>query len=66
MPYKCEGKNLMHQKNGKWSIKQHCSSEENCKKAMGLLEGLESGSIKKSEVGKKKETAQIKKLRKVI
>lgn len=54
MPYKCEGSNLMHQKGGKWSVKQHCSSPANCHKAMGLLEGLESGSIKKEDVGKKK------------
>jgi len=56
MPYKF-GPNMMsimHQKGGKWKIKQHCTSVENCKKAMRLLQGLESGSIKKSEVGKGK------------
>lgn len=47
MPYKCEGNNLYHYKNGKWSIKQKCSSPENCKKAMGLLYGIEKGTIKK-------------------
>ena len=55
MPYKCQGSDLMHYKNGEWSLKQHCSSQENCKKAMGLLYGLESGSIKKSEVGNPRE-----------
>ncbi len=52
-PYKCEGNKLMHKKDGKWSIKQVCTSHEKCVKAMGLLYGLESGDIKKSEVGKK-------------
>jgi len=54
MPYKCIGSDLYHQKGGKWSIKQHCSSPENCKKAMGLLYGLESGAVKESQVGKGK------------
>jgi len=44
----------MHKKNGVWSIKQKCSSPENCKKAMRLLYGVESGAIKKGEVGKPK------------
>jgi len=56
MPYKCNGSTLMHQKNGKWSVKQQCSSPENCHKAMGLLYGLESGSIKKSQVGQIKKS----------
>lgn len=54
MPYKCVGSDLYHQKDGTWSIKQKCSSPENCKKAMGLLYGIESGSIKSSQVGKPK------------
>ena len=53
MPYECRGSDLYHQKDGKWSVKQHCSSPTNCKKAMKLLEGIEHGSIKKSGVGKK-------------
>ncbi len=52
MPYKVEGKNLMHEVNGKWEVKQHCSSHENAVKAMGLLQGLEHGTIKREEVGK--------------
>jgi len=53
IPYKCVGSNLMHQKGGKWSLKQHCKSPSNCKAAMALLHGLESGSIKRKDVGKK-------------
>lgn len=60
MPYRCEGSTLMHQKDGKWSVKQHTKSPENCHKAMGLLYGLESGSIKKSEVGKPKKSKKYK------
>ena len=52
MPYKIVGKNLMHYKNGKWSVKQHCTSHANAVKAMRLLQGLEHGTIKKSEVNK--------------
>jgi hypothetical protein len=48
MPYKVQGSNLLHFKSGKWSIKQHCSSPENAKKAMHLLEGIEHGNIKPS------------------
>lgn len=53
MPYKIVGKNLMHMKSGKWSVKQHCSSVANAKKAMSLLRGLEYGAIEKSEVSKR-------------
>ncbi len=56
MPYKCIGSDLYHKKGDKWSIKQHCTSVKNCHKAMGLLEGLEHGSIKPSQVGKPKKT----------
>jgi len=54
MPYKVIGSNLMHLKGGKWSVKQHCSNHKNAIGAMGLLQGLEHGTIKKSQVGKKK------------
>lgn len=37
MPYKVIGKNLMHKKGGKWTVKQHCTSAANAKKAMRLL-----------------------------
>jgi hypothetical protein len=55
MPYKVVGNKVMHKKSGKWSIKQTCKNHANAVKAMGLLEGLEKGTIKKSEVGKKKD-----------
>ena len=51
MPYKIVGKTIMSKKGGKWKKKQTAKSVKNAKKAMGLLYGLESGSIKKSEVG---------------
>ena len=60
MPYKCIGSDLYHQKNGVWSVKQHCSSVDNCHKAMGLLYGLESGAIKSSQVGKPKAKPKYK------
>lgn len=53
MPYRREGTKILHYKNGKWSVKQTCKSVEAAKGAMRLLYGLESGDIKKSEVGKK-------------
>jgi len=54
----------MHKKGGKWSVKQHTKSPENCVKAMQLLQGLEHGTIKKSEVGKGK--YKLGKKRKVL
>jgi len=53
MPYKVSGKSVLHKKDG-WSVKQTCRSEAAAKRAMRLLEGLEHGSIKPSEVGKGK------------
>jgi hypothetical protein len=41
MPYKRAGKNVMHLKNGKWSIKQRCSSVENAEAAIRLLNAKE-------------------------
>ena len=37
MPYKVEGKKVLHKVNGKWAIKQTCTSHENAVKAVGLL-----------------------------
>jgi hypothetical protein len=37
MPFKVIGNKVMHYKNGKWSIKQRCSSHANAVKAVGLL-----------------------------
>lgn len=37
MPYKRVGKVIYHKVNGKWSVKQRCSSVENAKAALRLL-----------------------------
>ena len=42
MPYKRVGNKVMHEKSGKWSLKQTCSSAENAKKAIRLLYMKES------------------------
>lgn len=54
MPYRREGNKIYSKASGKWKLKQTCTSIKNAIKALGLLQGLEHGSIKKSEVGKKK------------
>lgn len=54
MPYKRIGNKILHKKGGKWTVKQTCESEEKAVAAMKLLQGLEHGTIKKSEVGKGK------------
>lgn len=43
MPYKTEGSNLLHFKDGKWKVKQHCSSPAAAEGARRLLEGVEHG-----------------------
>jgi len=43
MPYKLEGKKVMHKKGGEWKTKQVCSSPAAAKKAMRLLQGVEHG-----------------------
>lgn len=43
MPYRIEGKNVLHYKGGHWKIKQRCSSHENAVKAVRLLHGVEHG-----------------------
>lgn len=43
MPYKVEGKNLLHYKNKKWKIKQRCDSHANAVAAMRLLQMKEHG-----------------------
>ncbi len=43
MPYKVRGSAVYHLKNGRWLTKQKCSSPENAKKAMALLQGVEHG-----------------------
>ena len=54
MPYKREGNKIYTKASGNWKLKQTCANVKNAIKAMGLLQGLEHGSIKKSEVGKSK------------
>jgi hypothetical protein len=49
MPYKRSGSNVLHEKGGKWTIKQHCSSPENAKKAIRLLQMVEHGGTPKKK-----------------
>ena len=60
MPYKVMGKKVMHFKNGKWSVKQTCSSPANAKKAVNFLRGLEHGMVPKKKA-KKKAKKKVKK-----
>ena len=41
MPYKIEGKIVMHQKGGRWSKKAIASSPEAAKRMVNLLQGVE-------------------------
>jgi len=43
MPYKVIGKNVYHYKGGRWSIKQHCRSKVNARRAVRFLRGLSHG-----------------------
>ncbi len=43
MPYKISGSKVLHYKNGKWSVKQNCSSHEAALAAVRLLHGVEHG-----------------------
>lgn len=56
MPYRIasDGVTIEHKKGGKWSKKQTCKNHKNAVKALGLLEGLEKGTIKPKQVGKGK------------
>jgi len=53
MPYKVVGNKVYHKKGGRWKVKQTCESHKNAVKALRLLQGLEHGTIKKEDVGKK-------------
>jgi len=44
---------IQHFINGKWKHKQTCGSPAKAKAAFRLLKGLEKGTIKKEDVGKK-------------
>ena len=41
MPYKRVGKIVYHKKAGRWSIKQKCTSTDNAKAVLRLLNNLE-------------------------
>jgi len=43
VPYKVEGSNVLHEKDGKWTVKQHCKSHQAALRAMRLLYGIEGG-----------------------
>lgn len=43
MPYKIRGSNVLHYKNGKWSVKQHCKSPAAAKRAKRLLDAVDHG-----------------------
>ena len=43
MPYKRVGKKIMHEKGGKWQVKQTCTSEAKAERALHLLQGVEHG-----------------------
>jgi len=43
MPYKVEGKAVMHKKGGKWKVKQRCRSHMAALSAVNLLRGVEHG-----------------------
>ena len=43
MPYKREGRKILHKKHGKWSVKQTAKSIKNAKSTIRLLQGLEHG-----------------------
>lgn len=44
MPYKVDGSDVLHKKDGGWSIKQHCKSHAAAVKAMRLLYAIEKDS----------------------
>jgi hypothetical protein len=43
MPYKREGKNVLHFKNGKWSVKQTCKTPAAANRAIRLMNAIEHG-----------------------
>lgn len=54
MPYKLVGTTIYTKATGRWKKKQHCHSVASAKRALKLLRGLESGTIKRSDIKKKK------------
>lgn len=63
MPYKLKGRVIYHKKAGKWSIKQRAKSVASAKRALALLQGLEHGTIKPSEVGRGRFAKKAKRAR---
>ena len=61
IPYKTIGVKVYHFKNGKWSVKQTCSSPANAKKAANFLRGLEHGMVPKKKKAKKRAKKKSKK-----
>lgn len=45
MPYKRDGKKVLHKKGGKWKVKQTCTSVANAKAAIRLLNAKEHGAV---------------------
>ena len=61
MPYRRTGRKVYYKATGKWKLKQTCGSIAKAIRALKLLRGLESGSIKKSEVGRRNRKKRSKK-----
>lgn len=43
MPYKLQGNNVLHFKNGKWTVKQKAKSKLSAMKAIRLLNAIDHG-----------------------
>lgn len=61
MPYKLSGTTIFSKATGTWKKKQKCGSVAAAKRALGLLHGLESGSITKKDLAKRKKAKKGKK-----
>ena len=62
MPYKLDGKTVLHYKGGRWTKKQTCASPSAAKKAMRLLNAIDHDPDfvpnKDKESGDKKKTSK--------
>lgn len=56
MPYKIRGKDVLNFKEGRWKLKQRCSSTSNAKEAINLLRGIEHGMVPRKR-GRRKSNA---------
>ena len=61
MPFERKGKAIFKRTSSGLKKKQTATSVSNAKAALRLLQGLESGSIKRSEVGKPRLTRRLSK-----